>query len=165
MPRWRESTNVVHSVAETICRGNGRSEVDQDPYRVHFADHGPEVGVHGDPRTLCHASPKTTPNSCELWLNCDAWNDSRRPAFSGTAGRTHESNMEGLASRLSALACAFALCAMVLPHIAAAATASDTVRSFYQTLQYNMQNGPSIGQQGRVAGSRRLCRLFSIFHI
>src|SRR4029077_13936263 len=26
-----------------------------------------------------------------------------------------------------------------------------TVRSFYQTLQYNMQNGPSLGQQGRVA--------------
>jgi phospholipid transport system substrate-binding protein len=37
------------------------------------------------------------------------------------------------------------------PNIATAATASDTVRSFYQTLQYNMQNGPSLGQQGRVA--------------
>ena len=49
------------------------------------------------------------------------------------------------------MAYAFALCAMVLPHIAAAATASDTIRSFYQTLQSNMQNGPSLGQQGRVA--------------
>jgi phospholipid transport system substrate-binding protein len=87
----------------------------------------------------------------ELWLNCDSGNDSCRPAFSRTAGRTHESKMKRLASRLSALVCAFTLCAVVLPHIAAAATASDTVRSFYQTLQSNMQNGPSLGQQGRVA--------------
>jgi phospholipid transport system substrate-binding protein len=28
---------------------------------------------------------------------------------------------------------------------------SDTVRGFYQTLLYNMQNGPSLGQQGRMA--------------
>ena len=59
--------------------------------------------------------------------------------------------MRRSASRLSGLVCAFALCTVVLPHIAAAATASDTVRSFYQTLLYNMQHGPSLGQQGRVA--------------
>lgn len=34
---------------------------------------------------------------------------------------------------------------------AAAAQASDVVRGFYQALMYNMQNGPSLGQQGRVA--------------
>jgi phospholipid transport system substrate-binding protein len=59
--------------------------------------------------------------------------------------------MKRLARPLSVLGCAFALCAVVLPHIAAATTASDTVRSFYQILQYNMQHGPSLGQQGRVA--------------
>jgi phospholipid transport system substrate-binding protein len=59
--------------------------------------------------------------------------------------------MKRLARSLSVLGCAFALCAVVLPHIAAAATASDTVRSFYQILQYNMQHGPSLGQQGRAA--------------
>ena len=46
---------------------------------------------------------------------------------------------------------AFALWAVMQPNVTAAAVASDTVRSFYQTLQYNMQNGPSLGQQGRVA--------------
>ena len=66
-------------------------------------------------------------------------------------GRTGERRMKGLESSISMLGCAFALCAVVLPHIAAAATASDTVRSFYQTLQYNMQHGQSLGQQGRVA--------------
>jgi phospholipid transport system substrate-binding protein len=40
---------------------------------------------------------------------------------------------------------------MMQPNIAAASTASDTVRGFYQTLLSNMQNGPSLGQQGRVA--------------
>jgi phospholipid transport system substrate-binding protein len=47
--------------------------------------------------------------------------------------------------------CAFALWAMMQPNIAAASTASDTVRGFYQVLLSNMQNGPSLGQQGRVA--------------
>ena len=32
-----------------------------------------------------------------------------------------------------------------------AASPSDVVRGFYQTLMNNMQNGPSLGQQGRVA--------------
>jgi phospholipid transport system substrate-binding protein len=34
---------------------------------------------------------------------------------------------------------------------ARASTASDIVRGFYQTLLYNMQYGPSVGQQGRIA--------------
>ena len=59
--------------------------------------------------------------------------------------------MKRSASLLTFLGFAFALWAMLLPNIAAAATASDTIRSFYETLQYNMQNGPSLGQQGRVA--------------
>ena len=59
--------------------------------------------------------------------------------------------MKRSASLLTLLGFAFALWAMLLPNIAAAATASDTVRSFYQTLLYNMQHGPSLGQQGRVA--------------
>src|SRR5262249_13054304 len=65
--------------------------------------------------------------------------------------RTHEGRMTRSASRLFVLGCVFALWAPLQPNIAAAATASDTVRSFYQTLQYNMQNGPRLGQQGRVA--------------
>jgi hypothetical protein len=36
-------------------------------------------------------------------------------------------------------------------HPVAAAGAADTVRSFYQSLLYNMQYGPSLGQQGRIA--------------
>lgn len=59
--------------------------------------------------------------------------------------------MKRSASKLSVLGCVFSLWAALQPNIAAAATASDTVRSFYQTLQYNMQSGPSLGQQGRVA--------------
>jgi len=55
--------------------------------------------------------------------------------------------MKRSASPLSALVCAFALWAVMSPSIAAASTASDTVRGFYQTLLYNMQNGPSVGQQ------------------
>lgn len=55
------------------------------------------------------------------------------------------------AGRLSVLGCAVALWGMVQPNIAAAAAASDTVRGFYQTLLSNMQNGPSLGQQGRAA--------------
>ncbi|HEV8031441.1 MAG TPA: ABC transporter substrate-binding protein [Stellaceae bacterium] len=54
-------------------------------------------------------------------------------------------------SRLAVLGWVFAVGVMIQPNIAAAATASDTVRGFYQTLLYNMQNGPSLGQQGRVA--------------
>src|SRR5256886_9974102 len=86
-----------------------------------------------------------------LWLNCDAGSDSYRPAFSGDQGRTRENRMKRSASPLSALVFAFALWAVMSPSIAAASTASDTVRGFYQTLLYNMQNGPSVGQQGRVA--------------
>lgn len=59
--------------------------------------------------------------------------------------------MRRSAGRLSVPGCAFALWAMMQPTIAAASTASDTVRSFYQILLYNMQNGPRLGQQGRVA--------------
>jgi phospholipid transport system substrate-binding protein len=59
--------------------------------------------------------------------------------------------MRRSASRCFVLGCAFALWTMMQPNIAAAATASDTVRGFYQTLLSNMQNGPSLGQQGRVA--------------
>jgi phospholipid transport system substrate-binding protein len=59
--------------------------------------------------------------------------------------------MKRLASPLILLGCVFTLWTALQPNLAAAATASDTVRSFYQTLQYNMQNGPSLGQQGRVA--------------
>jgi len=59
--------------------------------------------------------------------------------------------MKRSASPLSALVFAFALWAVMSPSIAAASTASDTVRGFYQTLLYNMQNGPSVGQRGRVA--------------
>ena len=54
-------------------------------------------------------------------------------------------------SRLAVLCWVFAVGVMVQPNIAAAATASDTVRGFYQALLYNMQNGPSLGQPGRVA--------------
>jgi len=53
--------------------------------------------------------------------------------------------------RLAVLGCAFSLSVVFQSTIGAASTASDTVRSFYQTLQYNMQNGPSLGQPGRVA--------------
>jgi len=53
-------------------------------------------------------------------------------------------------SRFAVLGSAFALWVMIQPNIAAAA-AADTVRSFYQTLLFNMQNGPSLGQQGRAA--------------
>jgi len=53
--------------------------------------------------------------------------------------------------RLAVLGCAFSLSVVIQSTIGAASTASDTVRSFYQTLQYNMQNGPSLGQPGRVA--------------
>jgi phospholipid transport system substrate-binding protein len=59
--------------------------------------------------------------------------------------------MKRSASPLSAVVSAFALWAAMSPSIAATATASDTVRGFYQTLLYNMQHGPSVGQQGRVA--------------
>jgi phospholipid transport system substrate-binding protein len=59
--------------------------------------------------------------------------------------------MKRLASPLILLGCVFTLWTALQPNIATGATASDTVRSFYQTLQYNMQNGPSLGQQGRVA--------------
>ena len=53
--------------------------------------------------------------------------------------------------RLAVLGCAFSLSVVIQSNITAASTASDTVRSFYQTLQYNMQNGPNLGQPGRVA--------------
>ena len=53
--------------------------------------------------------------------------------------------------RLAVLGCAFSLSVVIQSTIGAASTASDTVRIFYQTLQYNMQNGPSLGQPGRVA--------------
>ena len=53
--------------------------------------------------------------------------------------------------RLAVLGCAFSLSVVFQSTIGAASTASDTVRSFYQTLQYNMQNGPRLGQPGRVA--------------
>jgi len=53
--------------------------------------------------------------------------------------------------RLAVLGCAFSLSVVFQSTIGAASTASDTVRSFYQTLQYNMQNGPNLGQPGRVA--------------
>src|SRR5438094_10047558 len=86
-----------------------------------------------------------------LWLNCDAGSDSYRPAFSGNQDRTHESRMDKSTRPLSALVFAFALWAVMPPSIAAASTASDTVREFYQTLLYNMQNGPSVGQRGRLA--------------
>src|SRR5258708_1652103 len=59
--------------------------------------------------------------------------------------------MKRLASSLILLGCVFTLWTALQPNLAAAATASDAVRSFYQTLQYNMQNEPSLGQQGRVA--------------
>jgi phospholipid transport system substrate-binding protein len=59
--------------------------------------------------------------------------------------------MKRLASLIILLGCVFTLWTALQPNLAAAATASDTVRSFYQTLQYNMQNGPNLGQQGRVA--------------
>src|SRR5262249_38150885 len=53
--------------------------------------------------------------------------------------------------RLAVLGCAFSLSVVIQSTIGAASTASDTVRIFYQTLQYNMQNGPRLGQPGRVA--------------
>ena len=59
--------------------------------------------------------------------------------------------MRRSAGRVSVLGCAVALWTMMQPNIAAAATASDTVRGFYQILVSNMQNGPRLGQQGRVA--------------
>src|SRR5215469_1524490 len=59
--------------------------------------------------------------------------------------------MSKSASRLAVLACAFALSVMMQPNIAVASAAADAVRGFYQTLLYNMQHGPSLGQQGRVA--------------
>jgi len=59
--------------------------------------------------------------------------------------------MKRSATPLFVLGYAFAVWAVLQPNIAAAATASDTVRSFYQSLLYNMQQGPSLGQQGRAA--------------
>src|SRR5438067_393103 len=59
--------------------------------------------------------------------------------------------MKRLASPLTVLGFVFALLAVMQPKFAAAATAADTVRGFYQTLMYNMQHGPSLGQQGRAA--------------
>src|SRR5215472_15181120 len=59
--------------------------------------------------------------------------------------------MSKSASRLAVLAWAFALSVMMQPNIAVASAAADAVRGFYQTLLYNMQNGPSLGQQGRAA--------------
>jgi phospholipid transport system substrate-binding protein len=59
--------------------------------------------------------------------------------------------MKRSASSLSVLGYAFALWFVLQPNLAAAATASDTVRGFYQTLLSNMQHGPSLGQQGRMA--------------
>src|SRR5215470_4260210 len=53
--------------------------------------------------------------------------------------------------RLAVLGCAFSLSVVIQSTLGVASTASDTVRSFYQTLQYNMQNGPNLGQPGRVA--------------
>src|SRR5262249_39822656 len=64
---------------------------------------------------------------------------------------THERKMSKSVGRLAVLGCAFSLSVVIQSNITAASTASDTVRSFYQTLQYNMQNGPSLGQPGRVA--------------
>src|ERR1700751_2780809 len=59
--------------------------------------------------------------------------------------------MKGV-SRIGTLGYTFlALWLVLQPGIAAAAAASDVVRGFYQTLMYNMQYGPSLGQQGRVA--------------
>jgi len=40
------------------------------------------------------------------------------------------------------------------PTFGAVATASDTFRGLYQTLLYNMQHGPNLGQQGRVGGDK-----------
>ena len=44
-----------------------------------------------------------------------------------------------------------ALWLMIQPGFAAGSGPSDVVRGFYQTLLYNMRNGPSLGQQGRSA--------------
>ena len=44
-----------------------------------------------------------------------------------------------------------ALWLMIQPGFAAGSGPSDVVRGFYQTLLYNMHNGPSLGQQGRSA--------------
>ena len=74
----------------------------------------------------------------------DEGNDSYRPVFSGNQDRTHESRMNKSTSPLSALVFAFALWAVMPPSIAAASTASDTVREFYQTLLYNMQTGRAL---------------------
>ena len=53
-------------------------------------------------------------------------------------------------SRVGMLGCiCLALSLVVQPGYAA--SPSDVVRGFYQTLMYNMQNGPSLGQQGRIA--------------
>jgi phospholipid transport system substrate-binding protein len=54
-------------------------------------------------------------------------------------------------TRIAVLGCALAFWTVTQPSIAAASAPSDTVRGFYQTLLYNMQNGPSLGQQGRMA--------------
>ena len=59
--------------------------------------------------------------------------------------------MKRSVSPLSVILGAFALWAVLQPNLAAAATPSDTVRGLYQSLLYNMQHGPSLGQQGRVA--------------
>lgn len=44
-----------------------------------------------------------------------------------------------------------ALWLLIQPGFAAGSGPSDVVRGLYQTLLYNMQNGQSLGQQGRVA--------------
>jgi hypothetical protein len=55
-------------------------------------------------------------------------------------------------SRAGLLSCAcVALSLMIQPGFAAGSGPSDVVRGFYQTLLYNMRNGPSLGQQGRSA--------------
>ena len=55
-------------------------------------------------------------------------------------------------SRIGVLGCmALALFLMAQPRPAAASAATNVVRTFYQSLMYNMRYGPSLGQQGRVA--------------
>jgi len=52
--------------------------------------------------------------------------------------------------QLALLTC-LSLSLVLAQAVPAAAAASDTVRGFYQALLYNMQYGPSLGQQGRAA--------------
>jgi hypothetical protein len=47
----------------------------------------------------------------------------------------------------------------------AVASGADLVRGFYQSLMYNMQYGPSLGQQGRVARLAPLVPVSLIFPI